>query len=107
MEYGSLLPALLLGVSLAASTGLNTFLPLFLLSAAAHYGYVPADTILNGSFKWVSSDAAVAALAAATVFEVVADKVPTIDHLLDVVGTVARPAVGALAAASVFAGNDP
>jgi hypothetical protein len=102
-----LIPAILLGLSLAASTGLNTFLPLFLLAGAAHFGFLDAKNLLNGNFAWVASGGALAALAVATAVEVVGDKIPVVDHALDVFGTVARPAVGAFAAASVFSGSDP
>jgi Domain of unknown function (DUF4126) len=37
----------------------------------------------------------------------VGDKVPAVDHLLDVMGTFVRPVAGALAAASVLTGVDP
>ena len=100
-------PAILLGLSLAASTGLNTFLPLLMLASAAHFGFLDAKNLLNGNFAWVASGGALAALAVATIVEIVGDKIPVVDHALDVFGTVARPAVGAFAAASVFSGNDP
>jgi hypothetical protein len=102
-----LIPAALLGLSLAASTGLNTFLPLFLLAGAAHFKFFDAQNLLNGNFAWVASGGALAALAVATTVEIIGDKIPVVDHALDVFGTVARPAVGAFAAASVFTGADP
>jgi len=99
------IPAALLGLSLAASTGLNTFLPLLMLAGAAHFKIFNADTLLGGNFAWVSSGGALAALSIATLFEIVADKIPSVDHFLDVIGTFSRPAVGAFAAASVFQGD--
>lgn len=102
-----LIPAILLGISLAASTGLNTFLPLFLLAGAAHFGWLDAARLLNGNFAWVSSTSALTALGIATTVEVLGDKIPVVDHGLDVFGSVARPAVGAFSAASVFSGADP
>lgn len=99
--------AALLGLSLAASTGLNTFLPLLLLAGAARFGFVNTAEVLNGSFAWVASDAALAALGLATLVEVIGDKIPAVDHALDVFGTVARPVVGSFAAASVFTHADP
>lgn len=99
--------AVLLGLSLAASTGLNTFLPLLVLAGAAHFGYMDAAKLLNGNFAWVTSTPAIIALAVATFAEIIGDKIPVVDHGLDVIGTVARPLVGAFAAASVFTGADP
>lgn len=95
----------LLGLGLAASSGLNTFLPLFMLACAAKFHLF--GIALSGSFAWLGSGAALGVLALATIFEIAADKIPVMDHVLDAVGTVARPAAGALAAASVFSGADP
>ena len=54
-----------------------------------------------------ASTAALAALSVATVVELAADKIPFVDHALSAVGTVTRPAAGALAAAAAFSGLDP
>lgn len=97
------IPAALLGLGLAASCGLNTFLPLLVLASAAKWHLFGVQ--LGGSFAWLGSDSALVALSLATVAEVVADKIPIVDHGLDMLGTVARPAAGALAAASVFKGD--
>ncbi len=94
-----------LGLALAASTGLNTFLPLLMLAAAAHFGFVDTKSVLNGQFNWIASTGALTALGLAALAEIVGDKVPIVDHALDTVGTVARPAVGAFAAASVWHGD--
>jgi hypothetical protein len=99
--------SLLLGLGLAASCGLNTFLPLLILSGAAHFhllGFDPGH--LNPSFQWLSSSTAFLALAAATAVEVAGDKFPLMDHLLDAFGMIARPVAGAVAAASVM-NTDP
>lgn len=99
-----LLPALL-GIGLAASCGLRTFLPLLLVSLAARFhlfGFEP-----NGALAWLGSLPALAALSVATVAEFIGDKIPLVDHGLALVGTVTRPAAGALAAASAFHLADP
>jgi hypothetical protein len=95
--------AILLGVCLAASTGLNVFLPLLLLSLAGRFHI--GDVTLGGSFAWLASDAAIIALSVATVVEIVADKVPALDHLLHLVATVAKPVAGALAASAAVGGT--
>lgn len=97
--------ALLLGVGLAASTGLNTSLPLLMLAAAAKFHF--AGLALNTKFAWLQSDVAILVLLIATLLEIVADKFPAVDHLLDTAGTFVRPVAGALAAASVLPGLDP
>ncbi|HVF10744.1 MAG TPA: DUF4126 domain-containing protein, partial [Abditibacteriaceae bacterium] len=105
MELPPVAYAVLLGLGLAASTGLNTFLPLLMLAGAAHFQLFGIS--LNGSFAWLGSDAALIALGIAALVEIVGDKIPAVDHMLDVIGTAARPAAGTLAAASVFQNADP
>lgn len=99
-----ILPALL-GLGLAAATGLRAFLPLLLLSIAARFGLFGVS--LNEQTQWLGSNAAIAALAVATVLELAADKVPILDHFLSAAGTVVRPVAAVLAASSVFVGVDP
>jgi uncharacterized membrane protein len=105
MSAMNLAMALLLGLGLSASTGLNTFLPLLLLSAAARFHI--AGITLGAKFDWLTSDAAMIALIIACVLELVADKIPAVDHFLDTAGTFVRPVAGALASASVLTGIDP
>ena len=105
MSATHLAMALLLGLGLSASTGLNTFLPLLLLAAAARFHV--AGITLGDKFEWLTSDAAMIALVIACVLELVADKIPAVDHFLDSAGTFVRPVAGALASASVLTGVDP
>lgn len=102
METTSILLAAFLGLGLSASTGLNTFLPLLLLSAAARFGI--AGITLGEKFQWLSSDVAIFVLIIACIAEIIADKVPAVDHFLDSIGTFLRPLAGATAAASVLTG---
>jgi hypothetical protein len=99
-----ILPALL-GLGLAASSGLKTFLPLLVMAVCARFGLFGLE--LSGAFAWLASPAALAVLSVATVVELAADKVPFIDHALSLLGTVTRPAAGALAAAAAFSSLDP
>jgi uncharacterized membrane protein len=105
MNTMNLVVALLLGLGLSASTGLNTFLPLLLLSAAARFNIAGIE--LGSKFEWLTSDAAMISLIIACVVELVADKIPAVDHFLDSAGTFVRPVAGALASASVLTGVDP
>ncbi|MGH7025198.1 MAG: DUF4126 domain-containing protein [Caulobacteraceae bacterium] len=98
------LPALM-GLGLAASTGLRTFLPLLMLAVAARFGLF--GVTINPHVQWLASNTALVALGAATVVELAADKIPIVDHGLAVVGTVTRPLAGALAAGAVFSHLDP
>ena len=105
MNTTSIVLGLLLGLGLSASTGLNTFLPLLLLSAAARFHVAGIE--LGTKFEWLTSDAAIITLIVACVVELVADKIPAIDHFLDSAGTFVRPVAGAVASASVLTGMDP
>jgi hypothetical protein len=94
--------AALLGLGLSASTGLNTFLPLLLLSAAARFHI--AGITLGDKFGWLSSDVAIIVLIVAAVIEIVGDKVPAVDHFLDTIGTLVRPLAATVATASALTG---
>jgi hypothetical protein len=107
MELGELwawVTAIALGVGLAATAGLRAWLPLLLAGALARFDVVS----LGESFGFLSSTPALVLFAVATVVEIVADKIPAVDHVLDLVSTVVRPAAGALLAASaLYQVNDP
>jgi hypothetical protein len=92
------LPALALAIALAASAGLRAWLPLLLASGLSRLGVLD----LGPSFQFLSSNKALFLLGVATLIELVGDKIPAVDHALDVIGTPLRPAAGALLAASVL-----
>ena len=82
--------ALVGGVVIAATTGLRAFLPLFALGVAGRLGWWPVDQHMT----WLQSTPALFALGLATVLEIGGDKIPVVDHVLDVIGTVVRPVAG-------------
>ncbi|MBY0313031.1 MAG: DUF4126 domain-containing protein [Phycisphaerales bacterium] len=88
--------AVLIGLGLAASCGLRVFVPLAALSIAARAGYVS----VSPSMAWLGSDEAMIALCTATVLEIVAYKVPWLDHALDTIASPAAVVAGAIVAAS-------
>ncbi len=100
MESGipAALPAVALGLGLAAATGLRVFVPLLALSIGAATGYVH----LAPGFTWIGSVPALVTFASATVFEVLGYFAPWVDHLLDVVATPAAVLAGTLVMASVL-----
>ncbi|MET8796435.1 DUF4126 domain-containing protein [Nocardia sp. NPDC004568] len=98
------LPAFL-GLGLAAACGFRAFLPLLVLSAAAHFGVLGLH--LNESFAWIGSTGALLALTVATAAEILGDLVPFIDNVLSLIGNVSGPIAGAIAAGSVFESADP
>jgi len=97
------LPGLLMivgpAIALAAACGLRAFLPMLALSVASHAGLVH----LTGRTAWFGSDTALWILGIATVLEVLGDKVPLLDHVLDAVATFVRPAAGAVVAWAAYA----
>jgi hypothetical protein len=92
----SLVVAALTGVALAACAGLRVFLPLLAVGLAAR-GF---DWPLASSMEWLASDAALVTFGVASVVEILGDKVPAIDHLLDGAQTFLAPAAGAMVAVS-------
>ena len=91
------------GVAIAAACGLRAFLPLLALSLGVRYHLVHVDH----AAAWIASTPALVTLIWATVLEIAADKVPAIDHMLDLVATGLRPAAAALAAWCTFEGLHP
>jgi hypothetical protein len=92
-----------MGVSLAACAGFRAFTPLLVIGLAGRLDLVP----LAERFDWLSSNAALIALVSAVIIETLADKVPLVDHSLDVAATLVRPVAGALVVASPLTGFDP
>jgi uncharacterized membrane protein len=93
-----ILVAIAMGVSLAACAGLRAFLPLLAVGVATrlHVWHV------EPWYAWVGSNEALACFGVAAVVEILADKVPGLDHALDVFHTFARPVAGSLVAMGAF-----
>ena len=82
---------------LSASAGLNAYIPLFVVGLLAHYTDLiklqsPWDTLSN---PWI-----LILLGVLLIIEMLADKVPAVNHVNDVIQTVVRPAAGAVAFAA-------
>ncbi len=99
------LVSLLVGLGLAASCGLRTFLPLLLMGLAAHFRV--AGISLNPALAWAASTPALVALGLAATAELAADKIPLVDHALHLVGTVTRPAAAVFAMTASLHHADP
>ncbi|MGC5053647.1 DUF4126 domain-containing protein [Micromonospora sp. DT48] len=84
----------LTGTGLAASAGLNAYVPLLVMGLLARFTSV---IDLPGGWQWLGNEWVLGILAVLLVVEVVADKVPVVDHINDVVQTVVRPTAGGLA----------
>ncbi|MDG4805905.1 DUF4126 domain-containing protein [Micromonospora sp. WMMD1120] len=84
----------LTGTGLAASAGLNAYIPLLVLGLLGRY----TDLIdLPSGWTWLGNGWVLVIMAALLAVEMVADKVPVVDHVNDVVQTVVRPTAGGLA----------
>ncbi|MHC9043062.1 DUF4126 domain-containing protein [Microbacterium saperdae] len=99
----------IVGSSLAAAAGLNAWMPLFLLGLADRF--LPAVELPTG-WSWLSSDLALWIVGALLVLEIVADKIPALDSVNDLVQSIIRPAAGGVAfgagaSAQTVAVDDP
>lgn len=84
---------LLTGTGLATAAGLNAFIPLLTVGLLARF----TDMIsLPQAWAWLENPWVLGILAALLVIEVVADKVPAVDSVNDVIQTVVRPTSGGL-----------
>jgi hypothetical protein len=92
------LPAVGLAIALAACTGLRAWLPLLLAGSLSRAGLLE----LGDSFAFLSSGKALTLFGVATLLEIAGDKIPAVDHALDGLSTLLRPAAGALLAAAVM-----
>ncbi len=84
--------AFLTGIGLAAPAGLNAYLPLLLLSLADR---ITERITLNQPYDFLSSGWGIAVITFLLTVEVVADKIPGIDHANDLIQSAIRPAAGA------------
>jgi hypothetical protein len=83
----------LTGTGLAASAGLNAYIPLMIMGLLARF----TDAVnLPHGWEWLSNGWVLAILTVLLAIETVADKVPIVDHLNDVVQTVVRPTAGGI-----------
>lgn len=102
MNWPALL-SVLAGIGLAAACGFRVFVPLLVMSVAAHNGHLP----LAAGFAWLGTLPALLALITATVVEVFAYYVPWLDHLLDLLATPVALAAGGLAMAAMVTDLPP
>ncbi len=71
------------GIGLATACGLRVFVPLLVLSIAAHFGRIP----LSPGFHWLSSYPALIAFSVAAALEIAGYYLPWVDNLLDAAAT--------------------
>ena len=99
----ALLLQLAAGVSLAACAGLRAFMPLFVVGVAGRLEQLP----LSGPFEWLASWPALIVFGVALVTELLADKIPIVDHFLDTVGVAVKPVAGMVLVAALITDLSP
>ncbi len=92
-----LLAGIFTAFGLSASAGLNAYIPLLVVGLLARYTELinlskPWDTLAN---PWI-----ILMLSVLVIIEMLADKIPAVNHINDLVQTVIRPAAGAIAFAA-------
>lgn len=88
------LSAAAFGIVLAATAGLRAFLPVFSASLAAWMTDMP----LPDNLAWLEKPQTVLIFGVATLLEILGDKVPVVDHVLDSIQVLTKPALAVLAA---------
>ncbi len=95
--------AVITGLGLAGAAGLNAYVPLLVVGLLGRFGVLQ----LSAPYDSLSDTPVLAVLGVLFAIEFLADKVPGVDSVNDVVQTVVRPAAGAvLMAGSLGIGTD-
>jgi len=89
-----LLTGIFTAFGLSASAGLNAYIPLLMVGLLGHYTNLmklnaPWDTLSN---PWI-----ILMLCVLVIIEMLADKIPAVNHINDAIQTFIRPAAGAVA----------
>ena len=82
---------------LSSSAGLNAYLPLLIVALTARFTNLVE---LRPPFDWLTNPWVIGVLVVLLMIEIVADKIPAVDHANDVIQTVIRPTAGAILFAS-------
>lgn len=88
-----------IGIGLAAATGFRVFLPMFAVSLASYFQWIPT----HESFEWLSGLPALITTGIATLAEILAYYIPLIDNFLDTVSVPLATIAGSILFASQFA----
>lgn len=81
-----------LAYALTTSAGLRALVPLAALSVAAHFGFFHPPSM----FAWLGGTGVSVALVGVALLDLLADKIPFVDHALHVVHIVVKPAAAAI-----------
>lgn len=81
-----------LAYALTTSAGIRALLPLAAVSLAAHVGWIHP----SGSFAWLGHTFVMWILIAVAALEIVADKIPFVDHAMHFVQIASKPVAAAI-----------
>lgn len=87
----------LTGTGLATAAGLNAYIPLLVVGLLARYTSLIE---LPHAWAWLSNGWVILILVVLLAVEVIADKIPAVDSVNDVVQTIVRPTAGGMAFAA-------
>jgi hypothetical protein len=100
MEAGTVL---ITGLGLAVAAGLNAYIPLLIAGLLIHMDVVS----FGAPYDQLGSTPALIIVSVLLAIEIVADKVPAVDSVNDMIQTFIRPVAGALLFAGSASGIDP
>lgn len=84
----------LTGAGLALSAGLNAYVPLLIVGLTSRF----TDLLdLPEAWVWLANDWVLIILGVLLIIELIADKIPVVDHVNDLLQSVVRPVAGGLA----------
>ena len=92
-----LLTGIFTAFGLSASAGLNAYIPLLIVGLLAHYTNL---ITLNQPWDTLASPWIILMLCVLVIIEMLADKIPAVNHINDAIQTFIRPAAGAIAFAA-------
>jgi hypothetical protein len=99
VPYFSYIISAFIGIGLAAATGFRVFLPMFVVSLASYFDWIP----MNEHFEWLAGLPTLITTGIATIIEILAYYIPFVDHLLDTVSIPMATVAGSILFASQFA----
>ncbi|MFH2204341.1 MAG: DUF4126 domain-containing protein [Elusimicrobiota bacterium] len=94
---------ILTGIGLAAACGFRVFVPMLVMGIAARTGALE----LTSGFAWLSGDAALICLGAATLVEIISFYIPWLDNLLDTIASPAAVLAGTIVTAGAVGDLQP
>ncbi|MGN0004343.1 MAG: DUF4126 domain-containing protein [Sphingobacterium composti] len=97
-QIGPYILSLFIGIGLATATGFRVFLPLFFVSLASYFQWIP----LQDNWQWLGSFTALLILGIAMLFEILAYYIPFIDNVLDSIAIPLSAVAGTLLFSSQF-----